>query len=109
MYKTGSEQEKEKKGVVSHDPTGETEHRFVVLYNVCRRVAIFSSVKELYWQENHDKEKLAEFTSDGKNADHGWLGLSPRKANNIFRPPGSCTAFREDSTVTKTELICAKT
>jgi hypothetical protein len=32
MYKTGDEQEKKKDGVVSHNPTGETEHRFVVLY-----------------------------------------------------------------------------
>ena len=39
----------------------------------------------------------------------GWLGFSPRKANNIRFPPGSFTALREDSTVTKTELICAKT
>ncbi len=40
---------------------------------------------------------------------YGWLGLSPRKANSTLRPPGSFIAFLEDSTVTKTELICAKT
>ena len=40
---------------------------------------------------------------------HGWLGLSPRKANSTLRPPGSFIAFLEDSTVTKTELICART
>jgi hypothetical protein len=30
---------------------------------------------------------------------HGWLGLSPRKANSILRPPGSFIDFLEDSTV----------
>ncbi len=39
---------------------------------------------------------------------HGWLGLSPRKANRILFPPGSFIFFLDDSTVTKTELICAK-
>jgi hypothetical protein len=40
---------------------------------------------------------------------YGWLGLSPRKANSTLLPPGSFIVFLEDSTVTKTELICAKT
>jgi len=40
---------------------------------------------------------------------HGWLGLSPRKANRILLPPGSLIDFLAASTVTKTELIRPKT
>jgi len=49
VYKTGDEQEKE--GALSHDSTGEMKHRFVVLYNVCRGVASFFSIKRLYGRD----------------------------------------------------------
>ena len=71
----------------------------------------FLPIKNLYGSKIGNEEALDSdwLGSAITNAAHGWLGFSPRKANNILRPPGSRIAFREDSTVTKTELICAKT
>jgi hypothetical protein len=68
MYKTGNEKEKQKEGAVSHDTTGETQHRFVVLYNVCRGAATFFSIKELYGRDLSKEENWCVGWLKGKTS-----------------------------------------
>ena len=90
---------------------GETEHRFVFLYRRMPDSGDLFLNKKYFMAaiSRQGGEMVAVGWLNGENAAHGWLGFSPRKANSILRPPGSLIAFLEDSTVTKTELICAKT
>ena len=56
-YKAGSQQEREKEAIDSHNPTGETEHRFVFLYRRMPESGDLFFNKNL-WQRYQTKRRV---------------------------------------------------